>query len=294
MENAQRNERVGSLAGPQHGCVTWAQLLALELHPATIGKWTHNGYLTRVHPGVYAVGHRPPTREAALWAAVLYAGPGAMLSHATAACWHGLIEYPPSTIEVSTPRGVDSLSRVRVYGRRRRVLTVHRGIPVTSIAQTMVDLAAVTEPRLVRKALARLDFRRQLNVRELEQACAHGRLGSKALREALAIHQPQLARANGRLEENFILFCERWEIPMPVFNVRLHGVLVDAYWPDHGLVVELDGAGAHSSAAQRHSDKSNDLKLRSHGLKVIRYDWKLVMKQPALVHADVMRELEHR
>jgi len=287
-------ERVAVLAGDQHGCVTWAQLLALDLDKATIGKWAHNGYLTRLHPRVYAVGHRAPAREAELWAAVLYAGPGAMLSHMTAACWHGLIEYPPVTIEVSSPRDVDSVKGVRVYGRRNLELTLHKGLAVTSIAQTMLDLATVAEARLVRKALGRLDFRKQLNVAALEQICGTGKLGTKELREALAIHQPQFARANGRFEENFIEFCERWKIPMPIFNARVHGVLVDAYWPQHRLVVELDGVDAHSSAAQRHRDKSNDIALRGHGLVVLRYDWKLVMKHQELVRDDVLRELGRR
>ncbi len=287
-------ERVAVLAGEQHGRISWAQLVALDLNKPTIGRWSHSGYLTRVLPGVYAVGHHAPSREADLWAAVLFAGPDAMLSHATAACWHGLIEYPPTTIEVSSPRDVDSVKGVRVYGRRNLELTLYKGLAATSIAQTMLDLAAIAEPRLVRKALGRLDFRKQLNVAALERICGHGKPGSKPLRQALAIHQPQLARANGRLEENFIEFCERWEIPMPIFNARVHGVLVDAYWPQHRLVVELDGIDAHSSTAQRHRDKSNDLALRRHALVVLRYDWKLVMKTPELVHDDIMRSLESR
>jgi hypothetical protein len=291
MGDLKRKERVAELASRQHGRVTWAQLVQLDLDQATLGKWSHSGYLTRVLPRVYAVGYRAPAREAELWAAVLYAGPEAMLSHATAACWHELIEYPPATVEVSSPRDIDSQRGVRVYGRRSLARMVYKGIPVTSIPQTMLDLAAVAEPRLVRKALARLDFRKQLDVSVLERVCGHGKPGSKTLRQALATHQPQLAFANGRFEENFILFCERWKIPMPVFNVRVHGVLVDAYWAQPGLVVELDGADAHSSAAQRHRDKSNDLTLRRHGLAVLRYDWKLVVKRQTLVRDDVMREL---
>ncbi len=291
MGDSKRKERVAALASRQHGRVTWAQLLALDLDQATLGTWSHSGYLRRVLPRVYAVGHCARAREADLWAAVLYAGPEAMLSHATAACWHDLIEYPPTTIEVSSPRDIGPQGGVRVYGRRSLDRAFCKGIPVTSIPQTMLDLAAVAEPRLVRKALARLDFRKQLDVSALERLCGHGKPGSKKLRRALATHQPQLAYANGRFEENFIVFCERWKIPMPAFNVWVHGVLVDAYWSQHGVVVELDGGDGHSSAAQRHRDKSNDLTLRRHGLLVLRYDWKLVKSQQTLVRDDVMRVL---
>ena len=74
-------------------------------------------------------------------------------------------------------------------------------------------------------------------------------------------------------------------------NERLHGVLVDAYWPDHGVVVELDGGDNHSSPAQRKRDKANDLLLRSHGLVVVRYDWDLVHLRPQAVYDDLMRTI---
>jgi hypothetical protein len=290
----QSREAIRTLATSQHGLITWAQLSKIGVREVEVQRWLKARYLQRVLPRVYTVGHGAPSREADLLAAVLYAGPEAMLSHMTAACWHELIEYPPATIEVSSPRDRDSVKGVRVYGRRSIEPTLHKGLAVTSVTQTMLDLAAVAEPRLVRKALARLDFRKQLNVAALERICGAGKPGTKALRDALAIHQPQLARANGRFEENFIEFCEHWKIPMPVFNARVHGVLVDAYWPRHRLVVELDGFDAHSSAAQSHRDKSNDIALRGHGLVVLRYDWKLVMKHQALVRDDVVRELGRR
>jgi hypothetical protein len=61
------------------------------------------------------------------------------------------------------------------------------------------------------------------------------------LKSALAQHQPQLARTNHRLEDDFLEFCERRQIPVPRFNVTLHGITVDAHWPEHNLVIELDG-----------------------------------------------------
>jgi len=248
----------------------------------------------RVLPKVYALGHRAPSREGDLWAALLYAGPGAALSHATAAQWRGLIDYPPAAIEVSSPRKVRSLPGIRVHARRRVERWLHRGIPVTSIAQTALDLAAVAELRLVRKALARLDYRHELDVAALEAVCGPGKPGSKALRGAIAIHQPLLARTNGPLEYDFFEWCEAWRVPLPLVNERVHGVLVDAWWPEHRVVVELDGRDNHSSPAQLRRDKANDLLLRSHGLIVIRYDWDLVHARPRAVHDDLMRTLDVR
>ncbi len=250
--------------------------------------------LVEVLPGVYGLGNDAPSRQADLWAAVLYAGPGAMLRHSTAAHWLGLIEHPPRCIEVSTHRTCKSQAGIRVYGRRRLDRSIHSGIPVTSIAQTVLDLAATAEFKLVRKALARLDYRQDPDLAALEAICGHGRLGSAELRRALAIHQPRLAHTNGPLEYDFFAWCERWRVPLPRVNVRLHGILVDAYWPGRGLVVELDGKDNHSSPAQIRRDRSNELILRGHGLVVLRYDWDLVHSQPRAVYDDLMAALAAR
>lgn len=258
-----------------------------------IRTWLLNGRLERVFPRVYAVGHRAPSREADLWAAILYAGPGAMLSHATAAQWRGLIDHAPGVIEVSTPRKIRSLRGVRVYGERQVTRHTHNRIPITSIPQTVLDLAAATSnPRLVRRALAVLDYRHQLDVQALRAICEHGRPGSRLLNQALTAHEPQLAHTNSDLETDFLEFCERHNVPVPQFNVRVHGVLVDAHWPGSNLVVELDGYDNHSSRAQLRRDRRNDFKLRNEGLTVYRYDCTLLDDQPRRVRGELLAELK--
>ena len=292
MPDANRKERVAGLAARQQGRVSVGQLLALGLSRETVRSWKRGGYLIPVLPRVYAVGHLAPSYEADLWAAVLYAGPEAALSHRTAAAWRGLIKWPPTVIEVSTPRDVDSRPGVCVYRRPGLVRAMWRGLPVTGVAQTVVDLAAVSSPRLVRRTLAQLDVDKTLDVRALEDVCSRGRPGSRALRIALAAHQPLIARTNEGPEEEFLELCERFGLdPLPQINVWVHDELVDAYWPDAGLVVELDSEVNHSSPAQRRRDRARDLKLRGHGLMVFRYDLMLVRRQPRSVLDDVLRGL---
>jgi len=283
------NDLVRRRVSRQHGRVTWAQLKHGGLSDSTINHWVSDGRLIQVLPKVYAVGHRAPSREADLWAAILYAGPGAMLSHRTAAQWRGLINHAPRVIEVSTPRQITSTAGVRVYGRRSTVREFHERLPITSIAQTVFDLAA-TAPNLnvVRRALAVLDYRDELDLDALTAICGARRPGARLLRRALANHQPQLARTNGDFEKDFLEWCERWKVPVPVFNDIVHGEEVDAHWPEHGLVVELDGRDNHSSPAQIHHDRSKDMFLRSHGLTVHRYDWRLLHDEPRRVHDDVI------
>lgn len=269
-----------------------AQLRALGVPDATISRWTRSGYLTRVLPRVYAVGHTAPSYEADLWAAVLYAGPYAMLSHASGAHHRGLIIYAPDAIHVSTPRvKVKSIPGVvRVHAKRALGRSVHMGIPTTSVPQTLLDLAADKRDfKLVRRALAVLEYRDELDLRALEAICGKGRPGSRALREALTIHQPELAFTNGELEEAFLYLCERFGLPIPRCNVWMYGFPVDAYWPDHNLVVEVDGRSAHSKPGQRRNDRRKELTLRQHGHVVVRYDWKLVNAASAEVAADLSR-----
>src|SRR5947209_5590810 len=168
-------ERVRKRAGCQAGRVSYAQLRSLGVGRGAIEASIKRGHLVWILPRVYALGHLAPSREGDLWAAVLYAGPHAALSHAAAAQWRGLIDYAPAVIEVSSPRRADSLPGIRVYGRRSVERRLYNGIPVTTAEQTVLDLAAVAEHRLVRKALARLDFRKQLDLAALEAACGAGK-----------------------------------------------------------------------------------------------------------------------
>jgi hypothetical protein len=165
-------------------------------------------------------------------------------------------------------------------------------LPVTSLPQTVIDLAASADSRLVRRALANLDYRHQLDVEGLTAMCERGRPGSRLLREALAIHQPQLAHTNGPLEVDFLEWCERHHVPIPSFNTVVHGILVDAHWPGSNLVVELDGHDNHSSRAQLRRDKRNDLKLRQHGLTVLRYDWELIRRHPRPIRTEILALLQ--
>jgi very-short-patch-repair endonuclease len=293
MRRIGRIERVGTLAEGQCGRVTVAQLQALDVHRSTMARWTRNGYLRPILPRVYAVGHAAPSREADLWAAVLYAGPGAMLSHGTAAHRRTLIDYAPPVIQVSTKRDVRSLKGIKVYGRRRELVReFHRGIPVTSIPLTMVDLAASGNRRVVDRALGQLDFQKLLDVTTLLDACGSGARGSALLRAAIEDYDPRRKYANGRLEEDFLELCRQRGLPLPVLNTYVHDIKCDAYWPAQGLVVELDSELAHNSAPQRRRDRRNDLRLRGHGLTVLRYDWDLVHERAEEVCADVLRMLE--
>lgn len=309
-------DRLSVLAGRQFGRVSRLQLLSIGVDNDQIKRWIKTGYLLRVHARVYSVGHTGPSLEADLFAALLYAGPGAMLSHGTAAWWIGLVQRPPDPIHVSTPRRCGSLDDVVVHDRREheRVMTfqappkwglgvrpptrqnngVLLRLPSTSIAQTAVDLAGVTGSEPLRLALAELDYRRALDVGTLREICARGRDGSAALKAALQRHQPRLARTRSPLEIRFLELCERHGVPLPEVNAMVHDRRVDAVWRRERVVVELDGEGNHGTWSQIKRDRSTELALRGHGFDVVRYSSDQVDFAGEEVSEDLRARLRER
>jgi hypothetical protein len=147
------------------------------------------------------VGDAAHSREADLWAAVLYAGPGAALSHLTAAHWRGLVAFPGPVIHVSTPRSCVSPPGLLVRGRRPSdTRPIVGGLPVTPLAETLLGLAASSPDLiLVRKALARIEYAHGwLDVAALRDACGRGRPGSARLNRALDIHASAWPRPTAR------------------------------------------------------------------------------------------------
>jgi hypothetical protein len=287
-----RSAKLARIAGRQCGRVTWAQLMALGFARATIADWVRGGYLHQVVSRVYAVGHTAKSVEADLWTAVLYAGPGAMLSHATALWWRGLIDKQPRPLQVTTPRRCQSQPGIRVYGRRACERTLHKGLPTTTIEQALLDYAATAPVERVRYALANADYHKVLDVPALQVIAGSGRAGSPKLKQALKRHEPRLARTRSPLERLFLPLCEKYGIPPPDdVNVLVAGVLVDAVWWKQKLVVELDGKDNHSSWGQIQRDRSNEMRVRAAGFDVLRYGTLQIEDEPALVAGDVIRRL---
>jgi len=223
---------------------------------------------------------------------VLYPGPGAMLSHATALWWRGLLDHQPWPIGVSTPRRCRSLRAVKVHGRRTCARIWHKRLPTTSVEQALLDFAAVAPLDRVRYALANADYRKLLDLDALKATAGAGRAGSTKLRNALARHEPKLAHTRSPLERLFLPLCETYRVPLPDdVNVPVAGILVDAVWWQERLVVELDGKGNHSSWAQIQHDRSNELTLRAAGLDVLRYGTVQLEDEAALVARDVITRL---
>ena len=285
---------VAALAGRQWGVIARAQLERTGVGRMTISRWLQDGHLHRLYPGVYAVGHRALSIEGRLAAALLYAGPGAMLSHATAAWWWGLWEAAPSRIHVSAPGRRRSVPGLAVHGRRRLERVWHRRLSVTTVAQTLLDLAIDAAPMALRRALAEAEYRRLVKLDAVAAVARRGVAGSAALNTAVTSHRPELALTRSRLEERFLALCEAEAIPIPQVNATVCGLEVDALWEEQRVVVELDGGAAHGTPAAVERDRRRELRLRVAGYLVLRYSRGQVSTQPRTVAADLRRTLAAR
>ena len=232
--------------------------------------------------------------EGRLNAALLYAGPGAALSHVTGGSWLGLVKAVPRRIHLVAPRRCLSLPDVRVHHRSDRKRIVYKRLPVTPPAQTLLDIAAILRFTELRRALAEAEYLRLVTLDEIEAVLGRGRPGSAALRAALECHRPELARTKSILEEKFVLLCERGYLLLPELNVWVAGHLVDAVWFDQKIVVELDGHAAHDTPTAMEEDRRRELELRAAGYTVLRYTWRQITRQSDLVVAELRRRIPSR
>ena len=178
---------------------------------------------------------------------------------------------------------------MRVHTRKDPQRAWHKRLPLTPPAQTLSDIAGVVRFMELRRALAEAEYQRLVTLAEVDAVLGRGRPGSAALRAALDCHLPQLARTRSRMEEKFVLLCERHSLTPPAVNVRVAGWTVDAVWFDQRLAVELDSHAAHGTPAAMEEDRRRDLELRAAGYTVLRYTWRQLTDASDLVIADLRR-----
>jgi hypothetical protein len=271
---------IAALAERQGGIVSRAQLVARGLSAQSIDRRIRAGRLHIVYRGVYAVGHRVLGAEGRRWAAVLACGDGAVLSHASAADAWDIRHSHAATIDVS----VRSRARVRQRGirvHRPRSLpadevTTLRGLPITTPARTLLDLAAGgLRDRPLEAALDRAERECKVDwadVRRLLDRHA-GRPGVPALDAVLARYVPGSVETLSRIEEIVLELCDEFAIPRPQVNCLIEGKRRDFYWPDARLVVEADGYRYHRSPSAFNDDRERDVRLVIAGLRTLRFTY---------------------
>ena len=292
------------LAGWQAGLVTRQQALRAGLTSNAISSKVAHSRWTTVHPGVYATFTGPLDRYALLWAAVLYAGPGARLSHETAAEVIRLADRESPLIHVAIPaqRRVRAPQGVAIHLSASGNVgwRFARGIPPHTFAEeTLIDLANAASGLddvigYVTTAFARnLTSEERLRV----EAAARKRLRWRA--ELDEIIPKAAAGAHSVLEFRYDRDVEHAHgLPSATRQAAFTKPdgsrgRRDRYYEKYRLIVELDGRSFHPGE-RRDVDVARDNHAATRGASTLRYGWAEVTRQPCAVAAQVHAALTRR
>jgi hypothetical protein len=275
------------MATGAHGLVTHSGMAAAGITPAEIRSRRRSGLLLEVHRGVYRVGHRAPTLEARYLAAVLACGEGAVLSGLAAACLLALTKGAPPEAEVTcvNRRRVRGVVTRRSAHRSLRAIAC-RGIPVTSVARTLVDIAAVLDKEALARACHEAGVKYMTTPRDVEVELAEwpNAKGAATLR---AVLRGDVHVTLSRLERRFLFLLRAEGLPLPVMNRPAGARRVDCRWPEHRLTVELDSYRYHSSRRAWEEDRRREREAYARGDDFRRYTWGDVFDTPRQMLAEL-------
>ena len=289
--------RIAKLAERQHGVVGRPQLLAAGVSKGAIDLRIADRRLRRLHRGVYAVGPLRPRAVGQYLAAVLACGEGALLSHRCAASLWGLAPTPSGRIDVIvTGRGVRSQPGIAIHRTRSLHpddISQRDGIPCASPARTLVDLAGVSRPHVLERALELAQHERIFDARAIRAALARasGRRGLGRLRSLLDELPDEPPPKRTELERRFLRLVRDAALPLPRVRELIGIYEVDFQWPSHGLVVETDGRATHGTEQAFEEDRRRDLYLRLAGWDTMRFTWRQVLGQREHVAEALRRRL---
>jgi len=283
-QDSPGDREVAEIAGRQHGVVAFWQLAGIGMGRGAIDHRVRCGRLHRVHKGVYAAGHSNLSREGRWMAAVLACGPGALLSHRSAARLWSILRISPYLTDVTTfrPRvGHDGVALHRSRRIHAEDRSVKDGIPVTSIARTLLDLAEVVPKRVLARAVEEAERLELFDRRAIDRLIgrSRGRRGLRALTAVLREYRPP-PFTRSEAERRFIELCAQAGLPRPAANLWIGEHEVDMSWPDSRLVVELDAHRTHGTRAAFERDRRRDAALQLAGYRVLRVTDRRLHEEP--------------
>ena len=294
MEHQDRTveEILARIARRQHGLVTRKQLLAAGISREEIRRRIKKGALIVVHRGVYRVGHRAPSIEAGYLAAVLACGDGAVLSGRAAGYLWGLIKGTAPPPEVTTPKG-RKVKGMRTHRARRGEIeaTSWRGIPITTVPRTLVDLSSLLQLEDLARACHEAGVLHRTTPRQVEKILTKrpNTPGAKQLRKVM---HGEVHVTLSRLERKFVQRLKENALDLPITNKSADGRRVDCRWPQHNLTVELDSYRYHSSRHAWEQDRRREREAYARGDDFRRYTYHDVFEDPQRMLAE-LRDLLH-
>jgi hypothetical protein len=278
---------LAELAAGQHGVVRVEQLHALGLDQRAISRWTLDGRLHRLYRGVYAFGHAGLSRDGAWLAAVFALGAGAALGGPCAEQLWEVSRKRATDIHIVVPRKRRAPEGVQLLVSRTlepRDIVVYRGIPVTHMARTLVDLTEERTPHQLANVIYEAAFRKRFSEPATRKAMARarGRHGLRVLVRALELNAGGSAGTRSDLEDAFLALLDAAGMDEPLVNTHVAGEEADCCWHALRLIVEVDGP-AHLRPRAMREDARKTAIWRAAGYEVVRFTDVMIEQQPELV-----------
>ncbi|MCW2983443.1 MAG: hypothetical protein JWR63_1013 [Conexibacter sp.] len=269
------------LAAERHGVLARRVLREHGIADGTIDDRLRQRRLVSLHRGVYALGHAELRDEGRWLAAVEAYGPSAALSHATAGALWAIHDAPVLPVHVTLAKRSGSARRSgtvphRVATMAAGEVVLHRAIRVTSVARTILDLAATVRGRRLEQVVRRASRLRLFDL--VEQRAI---LDRHPRRPGAAELARLLLRLDGRgtddfrsrMEIAFAQLCDDYTLPRPLINGIVLGERVDFHWPGTTLIIETDGFEFHAMPTTFAEDRRRDQRLALAGYTVVRLTW---------------------
>jgi very-short-patch-repair endonuclease len=276
--------RIAEIAARQGGHITRAQLYAVGLSRRAVEHRLERGGLIAVHRGVYAVGHLPTNHIDRARGALLAAGPRSALAFDTAlAYWQARKVWPkPLELISAGDRRPSGLIVHHCSTLLRRDIREINGLRVTSPARTALDIARRVSAEARTRIVDELRHEHRLKVDQLRDVAARNprHPGATLIKDLIGDSQREPTRSE--LENAFLRMLRRHNLPIPEINVHVATHRVDAYFPDHRLVVELDGRVTHGDdwrpTFETDRARAVDVLLAT-GMPTIRFTWDQVTRR---------------
>jgi very-short-patch-repair endonuclease len=266
---------ITTLAARQCGVVTTAQLAKAGIGRRSVAHRVAKGWLAPMHRGVYCVGPVPGPYAREM-AAILATG-GTLSHHSAAAIWGFRPPYDGDVHITGTARSRDG---IRVHRSASLNAAVHLGLPLTTPARTLHDLAPLVPQHELDRAVE------EALIRGLATA---DDLGTRPALRTASRTEPRLTRSEA--ERRLLRLVRAAKLPVPVTNTKVAGWEVDAIWPRYKLIVEVDGYAYHGNRAAFERDRRKDAALVAAGYRVIRITWRQIVDEPHAVVALLARLL---
>jgi Transcriptional regulator, AbiEi antitoxin/Protein of unknown function (DUF559)/AbiEi antitoxin C-terminal domain len=290
------DHEIAALAARQGGVVARRQLRALGVSASAIDRRIRAGRLHPLHRGVFAVGHRVVEVGGRRWAAVLACGVGAVLAGISAAAAYEIRRSSSATIHVLVGRnGRERRAGIRLHWCRALPadeVTTLDGLPITTPARTLLDLAAGgLRGRALEAAIDAAERKRLLDFADLHKLLERypGRAGTPALKAVLARYRGGDTRSE--LEVLIAELCDAHGLPRPLENCVIEGKVRDFYWPHARLVVEADSYAWHRSPSALDDDRERDVELTLAGYRSLRFTWHQATRRRRYVVNAILRSV---